>query len=77
MTEVESKGFGPVGVITAFLGGAVAGTVAALLLAPRSGEETRKAIGDAVAKQKEKVSRLGIAAREAKEAFTEAISESH
>ena len=31
-------------VVLAFLGGAVAGVVAGLLLAPKSGEETRRAL---------------------------------
>jgi gas vesicle protein len=79
MTEGESKTvFGPIGVVGAFVGGALAGTVAALLLAPRSGKDTRKLIGETVNRQKERVTRIGSATREAgsaaKEAFSEAMS---
>lgn len=78
MTEAGSKtGFGVVKVIAAFAGGALCGSIAALLLAPRSGQETRKMIGDTVGKQKERVTRLGAAAREAKSAFSEALAEPH
>lgn len=82
MTEVESrKGLGAGGVIATFVGGALCGSIAALLLAPKSGSETRKLIGDTVGRQKERVTRLGSAAREAgaaaKEAFSEAMSEPH
>ncbi|HSM91748.1 MAG TPA: YtxH domain-containing protein [Anaeromyxobacteraceae bacterium] len=77
MTE-EKTGFGPIGMVGAFVGGALAGGVAALLLAPRSGRETRKRIGDSVTRQKDRVTRFGSAAREAgsaaKEAFTEAMA---
>lgn len=37
--------------ILAFIGGAVAGATVALLLAPRSGEQTRKMIKDFVEKE--------------------------
>lgn len=82
MAEVESRTeFGPVGVVAAFVGGALAGGIAALMLAPRSGKETRKLIGQTVERQKERVTRLGGAAREAgtaaKEAFSERMSASH
>jgi len=41
-------------VMVAFLLGAVAGSVAALLLAPASGEETRKKLADGLRKAKDK-----------------------
>lgn len=75
MTEGQTKsGFGTLGIFASFVGGALAGSVAALLLAPRSGYETRKRIGDAVGRQKEKVTRLGVAAREAGAAAKERFS---
>ena len=43
MDNQETKCSGPA-VALAFLGGAVAGVVAGLLLAPKSGEETRRAL---------------------------------
>src|SRR4249919_1456293 len=43
MDSREMKGSGQ-SVALAFLGGAVAGVVAGLLLAPKSGEETRRAL---------------------------------
>jgi gas vesicle protein len=41
-------------VLVAFLAGAAVGGVAALLLAPTSGEETRKKIADSLRKAKDK-----------------------
>ncbi len=82
MTEAETRtGFGPLGVVAAAVGGAVAGSVAALLLAPRSGRETRKLIGNVVERQKDKVARLGIAAKEAgtaaKDTFSHTMAGGH
>jgi gas vesicle protein len=75
----ENGGMGAGTVILAMLGGAVAGAAAALLLAPRSGAETRAAIGDGIGEAGEQVKRARMAAREAataaREAFTEAMKE--
>lgn len=38
------EGFGTLGMVFAFFGGAVAGAAAAMLLAPKNGEETRRQI---------------------------------
>jgi gas vesicle protein len=74
MTEESKKGFGPMGVVAAFCGGAIAGTVTALLLAPRSGAQTRKLIGDTVGQTREKAERLVIAARQAGSAARETFA---
>jgi len=66
MSEIETRtGVSGLGVLAAFLGGALAGTVATLLLAPRSGAETRRKIAETAERSKETVERVGIAAREA------------
>lgn len=46
-----------VGIIAAFLGGAIVGGVLGLLFAPESGEETRKKIADALEKKGVKLSK--------------------
>jgi gas vesicle protein len=79
MTEGEKKkGFGALGIVAAACGGAAIGTVAALLLAPRSGKETRKLIGATVEGTRERAARLVSAAREAgssaKETFASTMS---
>jgi gas vesicle protein len=77
----ETTGIGAGGLFLAFLGGALAGTAAALLLAPRSGAETRANIGEAVSQTGEQVRRARMAAREAaaaaREAFTTAMQSEH
>jgi len=46
-----------IGIIAAFLGGAIVGGVLGLLFAPESGEETRKKIVDALEKKGIKLSK--------------------
>jgi gas vesicle protein len=82
MTENGTRsGFGGLGLALAFVGGALAGVGAALLLAPRSGADTRKRITDGVQHQADQVKRARLAATEAahaaRQAFTEAMREEH
>jgi len=82
MTEnMTRSGYGGMGITLAFLGGALAGAGVALLLAPRTGPETRKRITDAVRDSTDQVKRAGTAATEAahaaREAFTEVMREKH
>ena len=81
MISEKPNGVGAGGIFLAFLGGALAGTAAALLLAPRSGAEARAAIGEAVDHTGDRVRRARMAAREAaaaaKEAFTDAMRSEH
>lgn len=60
-------------VALAFLGGAVAGVVAGLLLAPKSGEETRRDLKGYARKKEEEVLEE---AKEARAALDEAIDHS-
>jgi gas vesicle protein len=75
----ETGGTGAGGLVVAFLAGVVTGTVAALLLAPRSGSETRARLGDAVgrtgarARRGREAARAAVAAAE--EAFAEAMKQ--
>lgn len=46
-----------VGIIAAFIGGAIVGGVLGVLFAPESGEETRKKIADALEKRGVKLSK--------------------
>lgn len=52
------------GIVVAFVLGAIAGAATALLLAPQSGEETRRLIGERAREGKDKA---GEAARRSKE----------
>jgi gas vesicle protein len=54
----------------AFLGGAIAGTIAGILFAPKSGEETRRAIKDYADKTEEEIVER---AKEARAALDETI----
>jgi gas vesicle protein len=79
MTESEKKkGFGALGIVAAACGGAAVGSLAALLLAPRSGRETRKIIGETVGNTRDRAARMVTAAREAgsaaKESFASTMS---
>jgi len=80
MNEVETKnGTGGLGVALAFIGGALVGTVATLLLAPRSGPETVKRITEAAERSRHRVERMALATREAgqaaRTAFASALQE--
>lgn len=57
-------------VVLALLGGAVAGVVTGLLLAPKPGEETRRALKDYASKREENVL---ARAKEARAALEETI----
>jgi gas vesicle protein len=59
-------------IITAALAGAAVGAVAALLLAPASGKETREKLKDSLASAKDKVSNL---ISKGKEAATDLLAE--
>jgi len=68
MTHTEQHGSNGVSMFLAFLGGTLIGGTAALLLAPRSGAETRKRITGAVDDAKEAAARMPHAMREASSA---------
>lgn len=62
MDNRESQCSAPA-VVLALLGGAVAGVVAGLLLAPKSGEEARRALKDYARKTEEEVLEMAKGAR--------------
>ncbi|MFO0584288.1 MAG: YtxH domain-containing protein [Anaeromyxobacter sp.] len=72
-------GYGGVTVLLAFLGGAAVGAAVALLLAPRSGAETRKRLAGKASEAGDAVSRgarvAQEAARAAQAAFRSAMDE--
>ena len=72
---VKANGFGAGQLVLAALGGAVAGAVAGLLLAPASGTETRDAMRRVAVRTKDQIAHLPKAIRDAgmaaKEAFVE------
>ena len=72
----ETKGYGAGTVIAAFVGGAAAGAVFALLTAPHSGRETRQQVGEYIHEGKEAAARLPHAVRAASDAAREALRES-
>jgi gas vesicle protein len=69
MDNQETTCSGPA-VVLAFLGGAMAGVVAGLLLAPKSGEETRQALKGYARRTEEEILEK---AREARVALDETI----
>ena len=82
MTEHETRtGYGGLGIMVAFFSGALAGSITALLLAPRSGADTRRMLSETVGRQREKAERMAMAARDAghaaREAFNERLSGDH
>ena len=62
---IEREGFGGFSVLMAFLGGATAGAVAALLLTPKNGEETREQLRRIANTAKDKVVKAPRAIKEA------------
>ena len=80
MTQTEHPRNGGLMLFLAFAGGALVGGAAALLLAPRSGAETRRRITGAAHDTKEVATRMPQAIREAtsaaQEAFAAALKES-
>ena len=80
MTQAEQPRGGGLGLLFAFLGGALVGGIVATLYAPRSGVETRKRMVGAVDETRELASRLPEAVREAssaaRDAFTTAMKDS-
>jgi len=81
MTSETRSGFGAGGMFLAFVGGALVATAAALLVAIRSGGETRSRIGEVAGHTEEQLRRARLAAREAaiaaREAFSEAMRDGH
>ncbi len=80
MNELEARnGSGALGLLAGFLGGALVGTAVTLLLAPRSGPETRRKIAEEAERSKDALERVGTAARQAssaaRAAFTAALHE--
>lgn len=75
MSELETRsGSNALGVLAGFLGGALIGTVVTMLIAPRSGAETRRKILARAERSKETLERVGTAAREATTAARTAFS---
>jgi len=76
MNEVETRReHGGFGILLAFLGGALIGGVTAMLLAPKSGLETRRKIVELAEEGKEKAERVPVAVREARHAAATAFVE--
>lgn len=79
MTQTEHHGSGGFSIFLAFVGGALAGGAAAMLLAPRSGAETRQRIRGVAHDAKDVASRMPQAVRDASSAaqgaFTKAMKE--
>lgn len=69
----HDDGGGPSGVILSFLVGALTGAAAAVLLAPRSGRETREILGERLRDAADKSRALGEdAAQKSRDALDEA-----
>lgn len=72
MSDTTSSRTGTI--VLAFAAGALAGAVAAFLLAPRSGRDTREMIGKAAKSTKDLAARVPAAVREAREALAGAVN---
>jgi gas vesicle protein len=70
---VKRDGFGGGQMLLAFVGGAVAGAIAGLLLAPQSGAKTRAKIRGLAERAKDKVARIPSVIHEAGTAAKEAF----
>jgi len=75
MREYSNGGSGAGSVFLAFLTGAALGGVVALLLAPRSGQETRRRLVDMTDDAKEKLGKVPVAVREAEKAAVSAFND--
>lgn len=67
-------GYGALGMFFAFFGGALAGAGVALLLTPRTGEETRMKLRQLASTARDRVSRAPRRLREAGEAAKEGFA---
>jgi len=66
MSDVETRsGTGALGVAAGFLGGALVGAVLALLLAPRSGRETRERMREQAKRSRDALEHIGTVAKRA------------
>ena len=74
MTQPEQSGSSGLTMILTFLGGAVVGGVAAMLLAPRTGADTRKRLAGVASDTRELAARVPQAVREASAAAQEAFT---
>jgi gas vesicle protein len=74
MTHHDQQGHGSFTLLLAFVGGALVGGVAAVLLAPRSGAETRRRLVARLDDSRELASRVPEAIREASTAAQDAFS---
>ncbi len=78
MSDIETR-TSWLAVMAGFIGGAAIATVATLLLAPRSGAETRRRIAERAERSRDALERMSAAAREgataARTAFTAAMHE--
>jgi gas vesicle protein len=74
MTQPEQSGSSGLTVFLSFLGGALVGGVAAMLLTPRSGADTRKRLVGAANDTRELAARVPQAVREASAAAQEAFA---
>lgn len=75
MREYSNGGSGTGSVLLAFLTGAALGGVVALLLAPRSGPETRRRLVELSDEAKEKLGKVPVAVREAEKAAVSAFND--